>query len=115
MQQANKRLLHVFLLEQQLRELYHHAAAATYPEDWLAWASHSKLKPFVRVARTTRYQRDGILAAVRIGLSDGRLEGLNSKVRLIIHRSFGFHSAAPLIALVHLCCGGGRSMSSPLQ
>jgi len=39
-------------------------------------------------------------------LSNGRLEGLNSKVRLISHRSFGFHSAAPLIALVYLCCGG---------
>jgi hypothetical protein len=34
------------------------------------------------------------------------LGGLNSKVRLISHRSFGFHSAAPLIALVYLCCGG---------
>jgi len=22
------------------------------------------------------------------------------------HRSFGFHGAAPLIALVYLCCGG---------
>jgi len=27
-------------------------------------------------------------------------------VRLISHRSFGFHSAAPLIALVYLRCGG---------
>jgi len=32
--------------------------------------------------------------------------GLNSKVRLISHRSFGFHGAPPLIALVYLCCGG---------
>ncbi len=35
-----------------------------------------------------------------------RLEGLNSKIRLISHRSFGFHGAAPLVALVYLCCGG---------
>jgi Transposase len=38
--------------------------------------------------------------------SNARLEGLNSRVRLISHRSFGFHSAAPLIALIYLCCGG---------
>ena len=50
--------------------------------------------------------REGILAAIRLGLSNGRLEGLNSKVRLISHRSFGLHSVAPLIALVYLCCGG---------
>ena len=35
-----------------------------------------------------------------------QLEGLNSRIRLISHRSFGFHSAAPLIALVYLCCSG---------
>jgi hypothetical protein len=54
-----------------------------------------KLKPFVKAARTLRRHRDGILAAIRLGLSNGRLEGLNSRVRLISHRSFGFHSAAP--------------------
>ena len=108
-QSANKRLYRAFLLKEQLRALYHHvdpAAAAAYLEDWLAWASRSKLKPFLKLARTIREHRDGVLAAVRLGLSNGRLEGLNSKVRLISHRSFGFHSAAPLIALVYLCCGG---------
>ena len=35
--------------------------------------------PFVRLARTPRAHRDGILAAIRLGLSHGRLEGLNSK------------------------------------
>jgi Transposase len=53
-----------------------------------------------------RAHREGVLDAVRLGLSNGRLEGLNSKVRLISHRSFGLHSAAALIALVYLCCGG---------
>jgi hypothetical protein len=50
--------------------------------------------------------RDGILAAIRLGLSNGRLEGLNSKIRLISHRVFGLHSADPLVALDHLCCAG---------
>ncbi|MEA2274940.1 MAG: transposase, partial [Solirubrobacteraceae bacterium] len=62
--------------------------------------------PFIKLARTIRRHRDGILAAIRLGLSNGRLEGLNSRIRLISHRSFGFHSATPLIALVYLCCAG---------
>src|SRR5207245_2572135 len=73
---------------------------------WLVWASRSKLEPFVKLARTIRLHRNGILAAIRLGLTNGRLEGLNSRIRLISHRSFGFHSAAPLIALVYLCCTG---------
>ncbi len=47
-----------------------------------------------------------ILNANRLELNNGRLEGLNSRIRLISHRSFGFHSASPLIALVYLCCTG---------
>ena len=72
---------------------------------WLAWASRSKLGPFVKLARTIRRYRDGILAAIRLGLSNSRLEALNSKVRLLSHRSFGFHGPEPLIALIYLCCG----------
>ncbi len=106
---ANRRLFRAFLLKEQLRLLYHLEDPTLAPEHlaaWLAWASRSKLKPFVKLARTIRHHRAGILAAIRLGLSNGRLEGLNSKVRLISHRSFGFHSAAPLIALIYLCCGG---------
>ena len=108
-QRENRRLYRAFLLREELRLLYHLPDPALAPEHlnaWLAWAARSRLKPFVRLARTLREHRDGILAAIRLGLSNGRLEGLNSKIRLISHRAFGFHSADPLIALVYLCCAG---------
>ena len=108
-QRANRRLYRAFLLREELRLLYHLPDPDLAPEHldaWLAWASRSKLGPFIRLARTLREHRDGILAAIRLGLSNGRLEGLNSKIRLISHRAFGFHSPDPLIALVYLCCAG---------
>ena len=108
-QQANKALYRGFLLKEELRLLYQledPRLAPAHLDAWLAWASRSKLEPFVGLARTIRRHRDGILAAIRLGLTNGRLEGLNSRIRLISHRSFGFHSAAPLIALVYLCCSG---------
>jgi transposase len=108
-QQANRALYRAFLLKEELRLLYQLDDPRLAPEHlaaWLAWASRSRLEPFVRLARTIRSHRDGILAAIRLGLTNGRLEGLNSRIRLISHRSFGFHSAAPLIALVYLCCSG---------
>jgi transposase len=105
----NRRLYRAFLLYHQLRLLYaleDPRAAPPHLDAWLRWATRSRLVPFVKAARTLRRHRAGILAAIRLGLSNGRLEGLNSRVRLISHRSFGFHSAAPLIALIYLCCGG---------
>jgi transposase len=106
---ANTALFRAFLLKEELRLLYaleDRALAPAHLDAWLAWASRSRLEPFVRLARTIRRHREGILAAIRLGLSNGRLEGLNSRIRLISHRSFGFHSAAPLIAMVYLCCTG---------
>jgi transposase len=108
-QHANQRLYRAFLLREELRLLYHlddPRRAPAHLDAWLAWASRSRLTPFVALARTLRAHREGILAAIRLGLSNGRLEGLNSKIRLISHRSFGFHSVAALIALVYLCCAG---------
>ncbi len=108
-QHANRSLYRAFLLKEELRLLYQLENPRSAPEHldaWLAWASRSKLDPFVKLARTIRLHRGGILAAIRLRLTNGRLEGLNSRIRLISHRSFGFHSAAPLIALVYLCCSG---------
>ncbi len=106
-QQANKAMFRAFLLKEELRVLYQLQDPGLAPallDAWLAWATRSRLEPFIKLARTIRRHRTGILAAIRLGLSNGRLEGLNSRIRLISHRSFGFHSAAPLIALVYLCC-----------
>jgi membrane-bound metal-dependent hydrolase YbcI (DUF457 family) len=35
-----------------------------------------------------------------------RLEGIASKIRLINHRGYGHHTAAALISMIYLCCGG---------
>jgi transposase len=108
-ERANKRLYRAFLLKEELRLLYHledRSLAEAHLAAWLAWASRSKLKPFVKLARTIRRYRAGILAAIRLGLSNSRMEALNSKVRLLSHRSFGFHGPEPLIALIYPCCTG---------
>ncbi len=108
-QRHNRRLYRAFPLKEELRLLYQlddPALAPAHLDAWLRWAWRSKLDPFIALARTLRKHRDGILAAIRLGLTNGRLEGLNSKIRLISHRSYGFHSASALIALVYLCCGG---------
>jgi len=102
----NQRVYRGYLLKEELRALYQcgPVAAEAHLASWLSWASRSKLQPFVKLARTLRHYTDGILAAIRIGISNGRLEGLNNKIGMIKHRAYGFHSAAALIAMIYLCC-----------
>ncbi len=105
---TNKRMYRAFLLYGELRYIYRlpkHEAPERL-DAWLAWASRSRLKPFIKLARTIRKHKAGVLAAIELGISNGRLEALNSKVRLLSHRAYGFHSANALIAMIYLCCAG---------
>jgi len=105
---TNKRMYRAFLLYGELRYIYRlpKPEAAERLDAWLAWAARSRLKPFVKLARTIRQHKQGVLSAIELGISNGRLEALNSKVRLISHRAYGFHSASALIAMIYLCCAG---------
>jgi transposase len=81
------------------------AATNTFLDRWCSTAQRSRIPEFVRTARTIRKHRDWITAALDRGLSNGRHEGLNNKVRLIIRRAYGFHSAEAALATAMLACG----------
>lgn len=96
-------------LKEGLRDLYRlpdPADAEHHLNWWLAWACRSRIPAFVTLSKTVRANRERILAAVELGLSNSKLEGLNSKIRLINHRGYGHHSAPAVIAMIYLCCGG---------
>jgi transposase len=63
------------------------------------------LIPFIKVAATLIAHREGILNAIALGLSNARLEAMNSTVRLISHRSRGFRRLDSLLAMIRLVCG----------
>lgn len=109
LQRDNKRLYRAYLLKEAMvgvLDCRSEWLARQKLDEWVRWARRSRLEPFKRVAATIREHADGILAYVRSGLSNGRTEGLNGKARTITRRSFGFHSAHGLIALLKLCCSG---------
>jgi transposase len=72
---------------------------------WCSRAQRSRIPEFVKTARTIRKHKDGITAAVDRGMSNGRHEGLNNKIRTMINRAYGFHSADAALALIMLACG----------
>lgn len=102
-------LWRAYLLKEELRDLYRLPPGRrpdAHLDAWLARACRSRIPAMVKLSQTIRRHRDGILAAVELGLSNSKLEGLNSKTRLINHRGYGHHTAAALIAMIYLCSGG---------
>lgn len=72
--------------------------------EWKEWVDKVGIQPFVKTAKTIEKHIDGIVAYVATGLSNGRSEGINGKVRTITRRSYGLHSADALMAMIWLCC-----------
>lgn len=106
-QRDNATLYRGYLLKEQLRAVFQSGLGGIkLLERWLPWASRSKLKPFVKLARSIRAHRRGIYAALIHGLSNARVEAANTKLRLLTRLAYGFHSHAPLIALAMLKLGG---------
>ena len=65
--------------------------AIEHLDRWITWA--------------LRQRRAIIVNALEQGFSNGRVEGMSTKVRLLIRRAYGFHSAEAALALVMLACG----------
>jgi len=81
------------------------AWARKHIKHWLWWASHSRLRPFKRFSRLIREHLPGILAWTRIRVTNGALEGMNNKVKLVSHNAFGFRNVENYKAAIYHVCG----------
>jgi transposase len=67
-------------------------------------AMRSRLQPFKAFVRMLRAHLPGVLAWSRLRVSNGALEGMNNKIKLVSHRSFGFRSVVNYTAAIYHCC-----------
>jgi transposase len=107
---VNRRLYRGYLLKEELRLVFHSTPdeAVALLEAWPAWARRCRIASFVRLAKTITANKAGIVATLTHRLSNARIEALNTTLRLICRRAYGFHSAEALIALAMLTVGGLR-------
>jgi transposase len=105
----NQRLYRAYLLKESFADILDRRqpnVAREKLQEWLAWASRSRLPAFIKVAKTIRLHLDDIVAYIRHRLTNGLGEGLNNKARLLTRRAYGFHSPSAVIAMIMLCCTG---------
>ncbi len=107
---TDPRLHRAYLLKEGLRLVFQlpYGEAAEALDTWIGWARRSRIRAFVDLQRRIVKHRASILAAIEHGLSNGRIESVNTKIRLITRVAFGFRSPEALIALAMLNLGGHR-------
>ena len=73
----------------------------------MSWSGLAVPPDAVREAGASiRKHAEGILAYLDTKMTNGPVEGINNKLRVIARRAYGFHSPGALIAMLFLCCGG---------
>lgn len=107
---VNERLYRAYLLKEQLRLVFQAPLeeAIALLDAWLAWARRCRIAAFLKLAKTISAHYAGITATLTHRLSNARTEAINTTLRLICRRAYGFHSADALIALAMLTVGGLR-------
>lgn len=107
---TDPRLHRAYLLKEGLRLVFQldYDEACVALENWIGWARRSRIPAFIHLQRRIANHKASILAAIEHGLSNGRIESVNTKIRLITRVAFGFRSPDALIALAMLNLGGHK-------
>jgi transposase len=104
---TDQRLWRAYLLKEGLRYVFavkgDEGKAAL--DRWTSWARRSRIPAFVHLQRKIAIHRAAIDHALDSGLSQGLVESINTKIRLLTRIAFGFHGYEPLIALAMLALG----------
>jgi transposase len=106
--QTNEPLYRAYLLKEELRLIFkiRGPEAVDLLDQWLAWARRCRIDPFVKLAGVVAEHREAIVATLEHGVSNGLIESVNTRVRLLTRIAFGFRSPEALIALAMLKTGG---------
>jgi transposase len=86
-------------------EFRHPGRAIAYLRRWYYWATHSRLEPVIRAARTIKCYWKGVVSYLDARVTNGVVEGLNSKIKTAMKRAYGFKHVEYLRTIVYLIAG----------
>lgn len=105
---TNLPVVRAYLLKEAFQKFWDYISvgwADKWLKQWFWWATHSRLKPMKEFAHLVRRHEKGILAWINLRISNGALEGMNDKVKLISRRSYGFRDPYNHITAIFHGCG----------
>jgi len=109
---ANPRLYRAYLLKENLR-LALKAGADSIGElidKWMSWAQRCRIPEYRELRKKIKRHLPAILATAKHHLSNARIEATNNKIKLIIHKSYGFRNTDNMLAMVMLSCSNVHPM-----
>lgn len=81
-------------------------SARKFFDRWYWWATHSRLKPIIKVAKMMKRNIDNILTYLQHRITNAAAEGFNSKIQAIKSAARGFRNFAHYRTSILFYCGG---------
>jgi len=104
----NEKLFRALGLRETFQQLYTAQTEADFEKllkKWYFWATHSRLEPMIKTAKTVKSHWDGILQWKVSQINNGILEGLNSVVQAAKRKARGY-KFKHFKTIVYLITGG---------
>lgn len=96
-------------IKETLRHLWDYKRRSNgeaYWKRWYFWATHSRLEPMIKAARTVHRHIDNVLTYFTHRITNAVSEGLNSKIQTIKKRAYGFRNKENFKTAIYFHCGG---------
>lgn len=107
----NDRLYRAYRMKEMLRlllKIKDVEEAEVELKRWLWWASHSRIPAFKELYAKIKRHKEHILNAIRLGMSNARIEATNNKIKLIVRKAYGFRNIQNMLDMVYLVCSDLR-------
>ena len=104
---SDPKLHRAYLLKEGLRSIFRFSRDEAESElnRWLAWAQRCRIREFIDLGKKIKRHYIAILATIKYGLSNARIEAINNNIKVTIRMGYGYRNIDNLIALVRLKCG----------
>ena len=104
----NTKTLRAYNIRQSFQEIYQAKTEdefITYLNKWYYWATHSRLEPIIKAAKTIKKHWDGVVHWYESKINNGILEGLNSVIQAAKSKARGYKTFKNYKIIVYLLTG----------
>lgn len=107
LQDLNLKTMRAYQIRLNFQEFWKQPAskAEDFLNRWYFWATHSRLEPMIKAAKTIRKHQDGILNWFKSRINNGILEGINSLIQAARAKARGYRTNRNLIIMIYMIAG----------
>lgn len=109
LRQINLKTSRAWALKESLRPFWDYKYAKWaegFFDRWYYWATHSRLDPMVKVAKTIKSHLPNVLTFFKHRITNAVAEGLNSKIQMVKQMACGFRNRDHYKTAIYFHCGG---------